>query len=68
MVKDNRAQRARAALFARLRRERVVNAGRWTRDVLQNRGTLSETKRKDFSELSDGEVSSIEAAVREISG
>jgi hypothetical protein len=36
--------------------------------ILQNRGTLSETKRKDFSELSDGEVSSIEAAVREISG
>ena len=36
--------------------------------ILQNRGTLSETKRRDSSELSDGEVSSIEAAVREISG
>jgi prevent-host-death family protein len=28
------AEGARAALFARLRRERVVNAGRWTRDEL----------------------------------
>jgi hypothetical protein len=36
--------------------------------ILQNRGTLSETRRKDFSELSDDEVSSIEAVVREISG
>jgi prevent-host-death family protein len=35
VVKDNRAaEGARAALFARLRRERVVNAGRWTRDEL----------------------------------
>ena len=34
-VKDNRAaEGARAALFARLRRERVVSAGRWTRDEL----------------------------------
>jgi prevent-host-death family protein len=28
------AEGARAALFTRLRRERVVNAGRWTRDEL----------------------------------
>ena len=28
------AEAARTALFARLRRERVVNAGRWTRDEL----------------------------------
>jgi antitoxin (DNA-binding transcriptional repressor) of toxin-antitoxin stability system len=28
------AEGARSALFARLRRERVVNAGRWTRDEL----------------------------------
>ena len=28
------AQGARAALFARLRTERAVNAGRWTRDEL----------------------------------
>jgi prevent-host-death family protein len=35
VVKDNRAaEGARAALLARLRRERVVNAGRWTRDEL----------------------------------
>ena len=35
VVEDNRAaQGARSALFARLRRERVVNAGRWTRDEL----------------------------------
>ena len=35
MVKDNRAaEGARTALFAGLRRERVVNAGRWTRDEL----------------------------------
>jgi hypothetical protein len=32
---DNRAaEGARCALFARLSRERVVNAGRWTRDEL----------------------------------
>jgi hypothetical protein len=36
--------------------------------ILQNRGTLAASRRKDFSELTDGEVSSIEAAVREISG
>jgi prevent-host-death family protein len=35
VVDDNRvAEGARSALFARLRRERVVNAGRWTRDEL----------------------------------
>jgi prevent-host-death family protein len=35
VVEDNRAAAgARSALFARLRRERVVNAGRWTRDQL----------------------------------
>jgi len=35
MVKDDRAaEGARAALFAWLRRERVANAGRWTRDEL----------------------------------
>ena len=31
---DRTAEGARSALFARLRRERVVNAGRWTRDEL----------------------------------
>jgi len=31
---DLAAKRARSALFTRLRRERVVNAGRWTRDEL----------------------------------
>ena len=35
VVNDNRAaEGARAALFARLLKERVVNAGRWTRDEL----------------------------------
>ena len=35
MAEDDRtAASARSALFARLRRERVVNAGRWTRDEL----------------------------------
>ena len=35
VVEDDRAaEGARSALFARLRRERVVNAGRWTRDEL----------------------------------
>jgi len=35
VIEDNRAaEGARSALFARLRRERVVNAGRWTRDEL----------------------------------
>lgn len=35
VVEDNRvAEGARSALFARLRRERAVNAGRWTRDEL----------------------------------
>jgi prevent-host-death family protein len=31
---DRAAEGARSALFTRLRRERVVNAGRWTRDEL----------------------------------
>ena len=35
IAEDDRGEEgARAALFARLRRERVVNAGRWTRDKL----------------------------------
>ena len=35
VVEDNRAaEGARSTLFARLRRERVVNADRWTRDEL----------------------------------
>jgi prevent-host-death family protein len=35
VVEDNRvAEGARSALFARLRRERAVNAGHWTRDEL----------------------------------
>jgi prevent-host-death family protein len=35
VVDDNRAaDGARSALFARLRRERAVNAPRWTRDEL----------------------------------
>lgn len=31
---DNRAAAARIALFARLRKERAVNAGRWKREDL----------------------------------
>ena len=35
VIEDDRAaEGARAALFARLRREGAVNAGRWTRDEL----------------------------------
>ena len=35
VVEDDRAaEGARSALFARLRKERVVNSGRWTRDEL----------------------------------
>ena len=35
VIADERAaEGARSALFARLRRERVVNTGRWTRDEL----------------------------------
>ena len=35
VIEDDRAAGgARSALFARLRRERIVNAGRWTRDDL----------------------------------
>ena len=38
VVEDERAAAAaRSALFARLRRERVVNVGRWTRDELYDR-------------------------------
>ncbi len=37
VVEDERAAAAaRSALFARLRRERAVNVGRWTRDDLYN--------------------------------
>jgi prevent-host-death family protein len=39
VIQDDRAaQGARSALFARLRRERVVNAGRWKRDELYDDG------------------------------
>jgi len=31
---DRAAERARALLFARLKKQRVVNSGRWTRDEL----------------------------------
>ena len=31
---DRAAEGVRSALFARLRKQRVVNAGRWTRDEL----------------------------------
>jgi prevent-host-death family protein len=35
VIQDDRAVTgARSALFARLRKQRVVNAGRWTRDEL----------------------------------
>lgn len=35
VIGDNRAaEAARSALFVRLRRERVVKSGRWTRDEL----------------------------------
>jgi len=35
VIEDDRAaEGARSALFTRLNRERVVNAGRWTRDEL----------------------------------
>ncbi len=35
VVEDERAaERARSALFARLRKERTMKAGRWTRDEL----------------------------------
>ena len=35
VVEDERAaEGARSALFSRLRKERVVNAGRWTREEL----------------------------------
>jgi prevent-host-death family protein len=34
VIEDNRAAEGARSLFARLRRERVVNAGRWTRDEL----------------------------------
>jgi prevent-host-death family protein len=35
VIQDDRAaEGARSALFTRLRKQRVVNAGRWTRDEL----------------------------------
>ena len=37
------------------------------RFILQNRGTLSKNKRKDFIELSDEEILAIEKSIREIS-
>jgi prevent-host-death family protein len=40
VIEDDRAAKgARAALFARLRSERVGNAGRWTRDELYDDAT-----------------------------
>ncbi len=40
VIQDDRAvEGARAALFARLRKERVVNVGRWTRDELYDDAT-----------------------------
>ena len=40
VVEDDRAAAgARLALFSRLRRERVVNIGRWTRDELYGEGS-----------------------------
>ena len=36
---DRAAEGARSALFDRLRRERVVKAGRWTRDELYDDGS-----------------------------
>jgi antitoxin (DNA-binding transcriptional repressor) of toxin-antitoxin stability system len=37
---ERAAESARSALFARLRRERPVNGGRWTRDELYDDGLL----------------------------
>jgi prevent-host-death family protein len=40
VVRDDRAAgAARSALFARLKRERVVKSGRWTRDELYDDAT-----------------------------
>jgi prevent-host-death family protein len=40
VIQDDRAaEGARSALFARLRKERVVKAGRWTRDELYDDAT-----------------------------
>jgi len=36
--------------------------------ILQNKGTLAHNKREHFSELSDGEIASIESAVRLVTG
>ena len=36
--------------------------------ILQNKGTLAHNKREHFSELSDGEIASIESAVRLVMG
>ena len=39
VIEDERAAKgARSALLARLRTERAVNAGRWTRDALYDDG------------------------------
>ena len=37
------------------------------RFILQNRGSLSQNKRKDFMELTDEEISMIETSIQEIS-
>jgi prevent-host-death family protein len=40
VIRDDRAaEGARSALFARLRKQRVVNAGRWKRDELYDDAT-----------------------------
>ena len=39
VVDERAAEGARSALFARLRTERVVNAGRWTRSELYDDAT-----------------------------
>ena len=36
--------------------------------ILQNDGTLAQNKREHFSEINDDELTSIEAAVRELMG
>ena len=47
IVEDERAaEGARSALFARLRTERAVNAGRWTRDELYDDAPRNPVTRK----------------------
>src|SRR5439155_2781497 len=47
VVEDERAaEGARSALFARLRTERAVNAGRWTRDELYDDAPRNPVTRK----------------------